>query len=94
MPYADKEAGLARRREYQRTAEGAAAHAKATKAWRERNKLKLAAHNAVSKALMRGKMERLPCFICAVVENDMYWAIDWDGKIRITPVEATANQEQ
>ncbi|MDR6389195.1 hypothetical protein [Paraburkholderia phenoliruptrix] len=64
MPFADYEFGLAHRRAYQRTEEGKARHAEANKAWRQRNKKKIAAHNAISKAILRGHIEAQPCFVC------------------------------
>ena len=64
MPFADYEHGLAHRREYQKTEAGKARHAAANAAYRARNRKKLAAHNAVSKALLRGKLERQPCWVC------------------------------
>lgn len=64
MPYANKEEGLKHRREYQRTPGGKAAHARANKAYRARNKDKRRAHNAIAKAVMRGKMLPMPCLVC------------------------------
>ena len=52
------------RAKYAATPEGRAARARANKAWRQRNKQKLSAHNAVSKALLRGKIKRQPCEQC------------------------------
>lgn len=66
MPYADPERALERRRAYQKSDEGKVRHAAATKAWRQRNKKRLAAHNAVNKALLRGHMEAWP--VCAIPE--------------------------
>jgi hypothetical protein len=59
MPYASNRAR-------QKTANGAANHAKANAAYRERNRKKLAAHNAISKAILRGKLTPWP--VCAVPE--------------------------
>lgn len=64
MPHADIEQGRAARRAYQRTEAGKQAHAAANKAYRQRNKKKLAAHNAVAKAVLRGKLTPHPCWVC------------------------------
>ena len=64
MPYADPEVGRAQRRAYQKTEAGRAAHAAANNAYRQRNKKKLAAHNAISKAVLRGKLTPHPCWVC------------------------------
>jgi hypothetical protein len=50
------------RREYIRTDEGKASHLRANNAYRQRNKQ--AAHNAVSKAIKRGKLFPMPCVVC------------------------------
>lgn len=50
--------------EYMKTPAGKAAHLAANKRYRQKNKLKLAAHNAVQKALMRGKLSKWP--VCSV----------------------------
>ena len=64
MPYADPQKGLERKREYQKSPMGKMAHASANKAYRQRNKKKLAAHNAVAKAILRKGLEPLPCLVC------------------------------
>ena len=64
MPFANYEEGLAHRRAYQKTDAGKAAHAAASKAYRQRNKKKLAAHNAVSKAVLRKGLIPHPCWVC------------------------------
>ena len=69
MPYANYNEQLRRNRERQKTPEGAAAHARALKAYRQRNRKKLAAHNAVAKALLRGHMEKWP--VCALSACDL-----------------------
>jgi hypothetical protein len=72
MPYADVEVGRKRKRDYQRTESGKAAHAAAIRAWRARNSKRLAAHNAVSKALLRGHMEKAEaCFIHDCNDNNL-----------------------
>lgn len=55
---------IAARKAYVRTPSGREAANRAKAAWRARNKLRAAAHAAVAKALMRGKMERWPCEVC------------------------------
>lgn len=64
MPYADHSKGLEARRAYQKTESGKAAHLAANNAYRRRNKKKLAAHNAVSKAILRKGLAPLPCLVC------------------------------
>lgn len=63
MPYADYEIHLQRNRERQRTPRGAQNHKRAVQAYRERNRAKHAAHNAISKALLRGKITPWPCCV-------------------------------
>jgi hypothetical protein len=64
MPHADIEEGRECRRKYQKTPAGKAAHLAANKNYRQRNKKKLAAHNAIAKAILRGKMLPMPCIVC------------------------------
>jgi hypothetical protein len=64
MPYADYQRHLEENRRRQQTPAGKENHARAVQAYRERNRQKVAAHNAVSKAILRGKIEPWPC--CAV----------------------------
>lgn len=66
MPYADYERHLAANRERQKTERGAENHARAVRAYRLRNKSRRAAHNAVAKALLAGKIVPWPC--CAMPE--------------------------
>lgn len=48
----------AARRDYQKTEQGKAAHLRANREWRRRNKDKVKAHNAVARALESGKLIR------------------------------------
>lgn len=66
MPYADYQKHLASNRERQRTQRGAENHVRAVREYRRRHRRKLAAHNAVAKAILRGKMTPWP--VCAVPE--------------------------
>ena len=66
MPYADYQQHLASNRARQKTPLGAANHAKANHAYRVRNRDKVAAHNAVNKAILRGKL--VPWPVCALPE--------------------------
>ena len=68
MPYADYTQHLAKNRERQRTLRGAENHLRANREYRRRNRKKLAAHNAVTKALLRGHMEKVP--LCATPRCD------------------------
>lgn len=64
MPYANYDRHLEANRKRQRTEHGAANHLRANRAYRTRNKHKRAAHNAVAKALIAGKLVPWPC--CAL----------------------------
>jgi hypothetical protein len=64
MPYADPQKHLERMKEYARTPEGKAARLRANRAYRNRRPDRLRAHNAVSKAILRGKL--VPWPVCAV----------------------------
>jgi hypothetical protein len=66
MPYADYSLQLAANRARAKTPGGKAARARATQAYRQRHKDRIAAHNAVSKAVLRGKL--IPWPVCAVPE--------------------------
>lgn len=66
MPYADYQRNLEENRKRQRTTAGKANHARAVQAYRERNRRKVAAHNAVNKAVLRGKLAPWP--VCALSE--------------------------
>lgn len=66
MPYADYQRHLEENRNRQKTERGAANHARAVRSYRQRNAKKRAAHNAIAKALMFGKIVPWPC--CAVPE--------------------------
>ena len=66
MPYADYSEHLRRNAERQKTERGAANHVRANRAYRQRNAKKRAAHNAVAKALLAGKIVPWPC--CALPE--------------------------
>ena len=52
------------RKMYAKTPEGKAAHYKANKAYLSRDKRRMKCRNAISKALMRGKMVRQGCENC------------------------------
>ena len=81
MPFADYEYGLAHRRAYQKTAEGKLAHAKACKAYRERNKKKYQAQNAVNNALRDGLLIKHLCFICG--KNSQAHHPDYDKPLDV-----------
>jgi ribosomal protein S27AE len=48
----------------QKTPHGAAVHARAVAAYRARDKVKKAAHDAISKAVYLGKLQKQPCELC------------------------------
>jgi hypothetical protein len=83
MPFADHEAGLAHRRAYQKTPEGKARHAAATKAYRQRNKKKLAAHNAIAKAILRDGLVPDPCFVCGCTQGVEGHHPDYDHPLQV-----------
>ena len=66
MPYADPQRHLERMREYAKTPAGKAARLRANRAYRQRRSDRLRAHNAVAKAILRGKM--VPWPVCALPE--------------------------
>lgn len=66
MPYADYQKHLQANRARAQTPEGKAAHNRATAAYRQRRRDRLRAHNAVAKAIARGKLTPWPT--CAVPE--------------------------
>lgn len=82
MPFADHNHALQHRRAYQRSEQGRARHAAACKAWRARNRKRLAAHNAVAKALMRGRMTPLPCFVCGATPAQAHHP-DYDAPLDV-----------
>ena len=60
----EKHRRIERHREYMQTDAGKTAHAKATKAYREKHAIRRAAHVIFGNAFRRGKISKLPCFIC------------------------------
>jgi len=64
MPYANRDDRIAAVRAYGKTPEGKAARGRANRAWRQRNADKVRCHNAVNKAILRGKLTPWPCEIC------------------------------
>lgn len=59
-------------RAYAKTEKGKAARARASKAWRQRNKLKVAAHSAVARALSSGLLIRQPCEVCGATPAEAH----------------------
>jgi hypothetical protein len=82
MPYADIEVGRAHRRAYQQTDAGKAAHTAANKAYRQRNKKRLAAHNAVAKAVLRKGLTAMPCLECGEAKTEAHHA-DYDRPLDV-----------
>lgn len=66
MPFADYQQHLANNRAYAQTPEGKAARLRANRAYRQRKSDRLRAHNAIAKAVLRGKLTPWP--VCAVPE--------------------------
>lgn len=84
MPWADNEYGKSRRRDYQKTEEGKRRHFEANKRWRHRNAKRLAAHNAVAKAIMSGNLVPWPgCAVCDCTKVNAHHA-DYDNKLGVT----------
>ncbi len=82
MPHADYEQGLAHRRAYQKTEDGKARHTAANKAYRQRNKKKLAAHNAIAKAILRKGLIPDPCFVCGCEDVEGHHP-DYDHPLQV-----------
>lgn len=59
-------------RKYLSTPKGKAARARATAAYRARNKQKLDAHNAVNYSLQTGRLQKLPCEICGDAKSQAH----------------------
>lgn len=66
------EACLAANRRYIASDKGKAARARATKAYRERNRQRLDAHNAVAYALKTGRISKLPCEVCGLADVEAH----------------------
>lgn len=64
MPYADYERQLRSNRERQKTPQGKENHRRAVLAYRRRNRKKQAAHNAVARAVKKGRILPMPCIVC------------------------------
>lgn len=59
---------VAARKEYQRTPAFAVSHKAANAKWMQAHPERKRATSLVNKALMRGKLNRLPCFVCGDIE--------------------------
>ena len=101
MPYADYQQHLKRNRERAKTPEGKAAGLRANREWRRRNRQKVAAHNAVARAIAAGSISRQPCERCgnqnSQAHHDDYskpleirWLCDVDHKERHRELKASA----
>ncbi len=53
-----------RHKEYMKTSAGKDAHKKASEAWRDRNRVRRAAHTILGNAVRSGRVTPLPCFCC------------------------------
>ena len=82
MPYADPQKHLERMREYAKTPDGKAAKLRANRAYRQRSKDRLAAHNAVGKALLRGHMTKWPCQVCGNANSEAHHP-DYQNKLGV-----------
>lgn len=108
MPFADYEYGLAHKRAYQQSEKGKAAHARACKAYRERNKKRYSAHNTLNNALRDGRVFKHECMICGADSQahhtdydrplDVVWLCDEHHKEahRLTKrlIKESAHQQQ
>ena len=54
-----------------------------TKAWRQEDKRRMAAHNAVARAIKSGKLKRMPCERCGT-EKSVAHHDDYDFKLQVT----------
>lgn len=62
--YNTSEARKTSSRKYNESEAGKAVHIKAAKRWNEKNPLKVAAHEATTKAIIDGDIEVAPCEVC------------------------------
>jgi hypothetical protein len=60
------------RKAYIKTPEGKKAKAKANLAWLRRNRDKMAAHNATSRAILKGTLVRQPCEVCGNEKSEAH----------------------
>lgn len=60
----EREQRLARQKEYFSTPEGKSAHKRATDRWKEKNKVRRAAHVILGNALKYKTIMRQPCWVC------------------------------
>ena len=75
-----------RERRYVATPEGRAARNAARVAWRRRNPERMAAHAAVTKALMRGHLFKEPCRECGNPKVDAHHHNGYDYEHRLDVV--------
>lgn len=82
---AERERRLQRHAAYVATPIGAAAHKRAVDRWRAANADKAAAHRAVAKALLSGKLARWPCEVCGNAESHAHHP-SYDKAMRLVVV--------
>lgn len=73
----------AARADYQKTEQGKAAHIRANKVWQSLNPKRKAASNAVNNAIRRGKMQKMPCFVCGKEYVEAHHA-DYNQPLSVT----------
>lgn len=60
----EKDYRAERHKAYMQTEDGKKSHAAACARWKERNKLRRAAHVILGNAVRSGRVQKLPCWIC------------------------------
>lgn len=74
---------IAARRAYQATPRGIEAAKQAKKAWRMRNAEKRRAHDAIAKAVAKGVVNPLPCFVCGREDSEAHHP-DYSSPLAVT----------
>lgn len=73
-------------RAYTASVKGRATRERARKAFRARNPVVVAAHAAVTKAVLRGQLTRLPCQVCGDPKTDAHHHRGYEREVRLDVV--------
>lgn len=74
---------VAARAAYQATPRGIAAAARAKREWDKRNPDRKSAHGKVKKAIERGEIQKLPCFVCGREDSEAHHP-DYSAPLAVT----------
>lgn len=74
---------VAARASYQATPQGIAAANRAKKEWDKKHPARKAAHRRVQKAILRGKLSKLPCFVCGREDAEAHHP-DYSAPLAVT----------